>query len=200
MSTSRRQPDETRRRLLEAAFSEIHHNGFRSTSLDQILRATNVTKGALYHHFQNKKSLGLAVIDEMVRPWVETRWKPMLDSDRPLQTAIEFVKDHETSVDDELLRLGCPFGNLVQEMASIDESFSERLFDIFFEWKRGIAASVQKSQAVGEGRSDVDPDDVALVVIWAIEGMSAMAKASHCREHFAAGHRGLIQYLESMRA
>ena len=75
----RRQPDATRQRLLEAAFTEMHRNGFHASSLDKILRATEVTKGALYHHFRNKQALGLAVIEEVVRPWVETRWRPMLD-------------------------------------------------------------------------------------------------------------------------
>ena len=105
----RRQPDATRQRLLEAAFAEMHRNGFHASSLDQILRATEVTKGALYHHFRNKQALGLAVIEEVVRPWVETRWRPMLEADRPLEAAIAYVAEHARSVDEDMLALGCPF-------------------------------------------------------------------------------------------
>ncbi|WP_348672445.1 TetR/AcrR family transcriptional regulator [uncultured Abyssibacter sp.] len=197
---TRRQPDATRQRLLDAAFAEIHRYGYHASSLDQILRATDVTKGALYHHFRNKQALGLAVIDEVVRPWIETRWRPMLESDRPLQAAIDHVSAHADTVDDDMLALGCPFANLVQELAGSEPAFQQPLFDIFFEWKRGLMESVRKSQAIGEGRTDVDPEDIAVFVISAIEGMWAIAKASRCHEQFRASHRGLVLFLESMRA
>lgn len=198
--TVRRQPDATRQRLLEAAFAEMHRYGYHASSLDQILRATEVTKGALYHHFRNKQALGLAVINEVVRPWIETRWQPMLESERPLQAAIDHVNAHADTVDQNMLELGCPFANLVQELAGSDAVFQQPLFDIFFEWKRGLIESVRKSQTIGEGRDDVDPEDIAVFVISAIEGMWAIAKASRCHEHFRASHRGLVLFLESLRA
>lgn len=198
--TARRAPDATRQRLLDAAFAEMHRAGYRAASLDRILAETDVTKGALYYHFANKHALGEAVINERVRLWVETRWKPMLEADQPLQAAIDYVRAHIDYGTDEALALGCPFANLAQELGSTDPVFGKLLQGIFTDWKHGIAAGVRKSQAIGEGRTDVDPDDVAIFVISAIEGCWAMAKATRCREHFAASHRGMIQYLEAMRA
>jgi AcrR family transcriptional regulator len=58
-----RDPERTRERLLQAAFREIHRSGFQSASIDTILAATNVTKGALYHHFESKEALGYAASD-----------------------------------------------------------------------------------------------------------------------------------------
>lgn len=55
-------------KALDAAFSEIHRHGFQAASLTQILTDTGLTKGALYHHFPDKKALGLAVIQEVIRP------------------------------------------------------------------------------------------------------------------------------------
>jgi len=52
----------TRRKILESAFHEIHRNGFQAASLNPILERTGVTKGALYHHFPNKQTLGYAVL------------------------------------------------------------------------------------------------------------------------------------------
>lgn len=57
----------TRKRLLEAAFNEIHLHGFQAASISQTLRDTGLTKGALYHHFLNKQQLEPAVIDEVMR-------------------------------------------------------------------------------------------------------------------------------------
>jgi len=59
---TRRNPQRTRERLLQAAFQEIHKSGFRGTDLETILRAAGVTK-AMYHHFATKEALGYLFID-----------------------------------------------------------------------------------------------------------------------------------------
>ena len=55
---TQRDPGRTRQHLLEAAFQEIYKVGFQAASLQTILSNAGVTKGALYHHFKNKKALG----------------------------------------------------------------------------------------------------------------------------------------------
>ena len=62
----KRVPDITRSKILEAAYQEIHVQGFQSASMSEILLKAGVTKGALYHHFENKMALGYAVVDEVV--------------------------------------------------------------------------------------------------------------------------------------
>lgn len=47
----------TRRRLLQVAREEFSQNGFADTSVDEIVRAAGVTKGAFYHHFRDKTDL-----------------------------------------------------------------------------------------------------------------------------------------------
>ena len=61
-----RDPERTRERLLQAAFREVYRSGFQSAGIDTILAATNVTKGALYHHFESKEALGYAIVEEII--------------------------------------------------------------------------------------------------------------------------------------
>jgi len=49
----------TRQKILEAAYHEIHHQGFQAASLKLILDRSKVTKGALYHYFSDKQALGI---------------------------------------------------------------------------------------------------------------------------------------------
>jgi TetR/AcrR family transcriptional repressor of nem operon len=51
---------------LDAAFQEIYRSGFRSSDMDAILAAADVTKGALYYHFENKDAPAYAVVDEVI--------------------------------------------------------------------------------------------------------------------------------------
>src|SRR6202166_3211460 len=69
-----RNPERTRERLLQAAFREVYRYGFQSAGIDTILAATNVTKGALYYHFESKEALGYAIIEEIVAEITKDRW------------------------------------------------------------------------------------------------------------------------------
>ena len=53
---SRRSPDPalTRRLMLESALGLFGANGFHATSVQQIVAAVGLTKGAFYHHFASK--------------------------------------------------------------------------------------------------------------------------------------------------
>lgn len=197
--SAKRQPDVTRQALVEAAFHEIHRNGFRAASLDAILGAAGVTKGALYHHFGSKTDLGYAVVDEVIRPFVEENWKPAADAPNMLDAAIELCKRLGRERSDMALTLGCPFNNLINEMSPVDEGFRERLHAILTQWRSGIIAATTRAQAAGQVRSDVDPAAVASLVISCIEGCVGVAKATQSREFLESGFRGLIDYLEHLR-
>lgn len=54
---------ETRRRLVAEATALFTAKGYASTSLDEVVTAADVTKGALYHHFSSKLALFAAVFD-----------------------------------------------------------------------------------------------------------------------------------------
>ena len=55
----------TRRQLLAAARTLFGTQGFADTSVDEVVRAASVTKGALYHHFRDKDDLFRAVVEQV---------------------------------------------------------------------------------------------------------------------------------------
>lgn len=57
---------QTRDRLLQIAASLFSLHGWEATTLDDILSAAGVTKGAFYHYFPGKQALCEAAIDQAV--------------------------------------------------------------------------------------------------------------------------------------
>jgi AcrR family transcriptional regulator len=55
----------TRRALLDTARSMFAEKGYHGTAAEEIVRRAGLTRGALYHHFEDKKDLFRAVVDEM---------------------------------------------------------------------------------------------------------------------------------------
>ena len=56
---------ETRARLISAARHAFGTVGYAEASMDELTAAAGLTRGALYHHFGDKKGLLVAVIDQV---------------------------------------------------------------------------------------------------------------------------------------
>lgn len=67
MKPSRRDTyaEATRRALLKAARQVFTARGYQGTSLDAVAQRARLTKGALYHHFADKRALFDAVVCEL---------------------------------------------------------------------------------------------------------------------------------------
>ncbi|OJT35969.1 TetR/AcrR family transcriptional regulator [Serratia plymuthica] len=57
--------EETRKKLVEAARQQFGRVGYADTVMDELTAQAGMTRGALYHHFGDKKGLFLAVAQEI---------------------------------------------------------------------------------------------------------------------------------------
>ncbi len=194
-------PDLTRQTLLEAAFAEIHRNGFQAASLAQILADTDLTKGALYHHFPDKKALGLAVIDEMIRPHLAAMmFAPLADTQAPLAAMQALLKAKAAETDPWVVTLGCPLNNLMQEMSPVDENFRLQLNGLFQDWVAVVKQALTRGKKSGEVRKEIDAGETAFFIVSALEGCIGMSKNTQS----VAAYRGCLgqlrRYLDTLKA
>ena len=54
----------TRERILRAALEVFARKGYHRAVVDDIVRASETSKGAVYHHFPNKEAIFLALVDD----------------------------------------------------------------------------------------------------------------------------------------
>jgi len=197
-ATRLRDPERTRERLLQAASREIYKVGFQSASLDTILAAARVTKGALYYHFKNKEALGYAVVEEIISPDVRGKWvRPLQSVKDPIDALIGIVRD--LSVRPEDVCGGCQLNNLAQEMSPLDAGFRKRLEIIFDAWREAAASVLREGQIRGSVRRDVDPANAAGLLIAMVEGYSSLAKNSQDPKVIKAGIKNIVAWLRSLR-
>lgn len=57
--------EETRAKLIEAARRAFADNGYAGASMDELTASAGLTRGALYHHFGDKKGLLAAVVAQL---------------------------------------------------------------------------------------------------------------------------------------
>ncbi len=193
-----RDTDLTRSKLLDAAFCEIHRQGFQAASIANILQDTGLTKGALYHHFPTKQDLGLAVVDEVIRARLE-EWvfRPLRESRQPIATLLDII-DKKAAADMESVALGCPLNNLMQEMSPLDAVFKERLSRIAITWGSTVEDALRRGQETGDIGADVDCRAASLFIVSAWEGCVGVAKSLQSPEGFALCMRQLQGYIRSL--
>jgi AcrR family transcriptional regulator len=168
---------QTRRKILDAAFNEIHAHGFHATSLDAILERTQLTKGALFHQFASKLELGYAMVDEVIAPLTHARWvEPLAAFANPLEGVLHLLEVNIGEAPPAMLKLGCPVNNLIQEMATTDREFQRRLRRVVEAWIGGVEAQVKRGQASGQLRTSVDARSVAEYVVTSTEGVYGLIK------------------------
>jgi TetR/AcrR family transcriptional regulator, transcriptional repressor for nem operon len=198
---SLRNAERTRERLLQAAFREVYKVGFQSAGIDTILAATNVTKGALYYHFESKEALGYAIIEEVVANLTRDRWLLPLQRSKdkdPIDALIAIVKAIPAGPRD--VKGGCPLVNLAQEMSRLDEQFRKRLEKIFHAWQEDVAMALLTGQSRGTVRRDLVPEETASFLIAMVEGYEVLAKNAQDVKVWRRGIRNIAGWLNSLRA
>lgn len=195
-------PDVTRRQILEAAYGVIHRHGFQAAGLSDILALTGVTKGAMYHHFPNKMALGYAVVDEMVKDYLEDWWLAPLDvegDDDPLAAIARTIQDNMTGRVPDIHLLGCPLNNLAQEMSPIDGGFRQRIEELYRAWRRRLSRALTRGQHSGKVNPAADTDEAATLIVACIEGAFGQTKSAQSMAPFHDCMAGLNRYLMGLR-
>jgi AcrR family transcriptional regulator len=71
MSSRARQSEATRAKLLRTGRDLFTRRGYNDVSTEEIVKRAGVTRGALYHHFRDKRDLFAAVVEQLEQEVVE---------------------------------------------------------------------------------------------------------------------------------
>lgn len=191
---------ETRGKILMAAFEEIYQCGFQAASLNNILKNTGITKGALYHHFKNKLELGYAVVDEVIYTTLKANWiEPLEKTDDPITILQGILYSSGQLMTAEDIRRGCPLNNLAQEMSPIDEGFRSRITRVYDEWQVAVEGACVRGKQSGNLIDNTDPKQFAVLFVANLEGCLGLAKSTQSLETLMLCGKGMSDHLERLR-
>ena len=174
----------TRLTILNKAFELIYSKGYQTTSIDDIIATTQVTKGAFYYHFKTKDEMGVAIIEEILKPTMQESFiNPIENSENPLDDFYNMIS--YLLLEDPFLQVkyGCPVGNLTQEMTPWNNQFSNALLELVNQWKITIEKSVVNAQKSGLIRKDVNGEQVAYFMMsgyWGIRNFGKLQDNNSC--------------------
>lgn len=190
----------TRLNILQKAFELIYVNGYQTTSIDDIIATTQVTKGAFYYHFGSKDEMGLAIIDEILKPTLTAGFiAPLENGSDPVDAIYGLM--HHLLMENEFLKVeyGCPAANFTQEMTPWNADFGRVLDDLTKQWTRVMAAAIEKGKKNGFIRKDVDAKQVTLFVMSGYWGIRNFGKLENSKTAYIPYLKELKKYLQGLR-
>ncbi|MFN0056099.1 MAG: TetR/AcrR family transcriptional regulator [Planctomycetales bacterium] len=170
------EPD-TRARIVATAFRLFHEQGYNNTGVATILREAQVNVGSLYHFFDSKETLLVAVLEYallILRPAVidpaERR------SEDPLERVFELLQQYREGLLALGCRMGCPIGNLALEVADDHPQIRRLIHENFLNWTRAVQAWLDAAGPRLPAR--LDRPQLARFVLTVLEGGIMQARAA----------------------
>lgn len=161
-----RPPRFTQEELLDLVVAEFNARGYDATSMEDIARATGMTKSAVYHHVPGKEALLRLAVTRAVDALVAVLDEPASTTGTPV-ARLEHVLRRSADVLVELL----PYVTLLLRVrgntATELEALARRR-----ELDRRLSGLVQDAIDAGEVRGDLDPRLVSRLLFGMVNSLS----------------------------
>ena len=166
----------TRQRIVGAATEVVAEKGANGASLDEVGARAPASRSQLYHYFDDKDDLLLAV--------AEATNDTVLDGQRALfdqldtwdglvrwaDALVAFQQEREG-------RGGCPIANLLGQLGERDDAIRGVLASGYERWETSIGAGLDAMVASGELRPDTDVAWLALSTLASVQGGLVLTQA-----------------------
>jgi AcrR family transcriptional regulator len=170
---------QTRQKIIEKALRLFCVKGYYSTSINDILQATGLTKGGLYGHFAGKEELWYAVYDEALSTWRKVVFQGVQSNTDPLeriQTLIE--NDLKKKLGGNVFEGGCFFHSMLVELAGQSNAMSHHLMKGFKQLAELLCAWLKEADQQGRLKENLNFSEIANHIVICLNGTAALYASS----------------------
>jgi AcrR family transcriptional regulator len=167
---------ETREALIAAGVSAFAEEGLDAPSLDSICARAGFTRGAFYVHFEDREDFLIAVMTTILGGFLDAIIATG-DAAMDLQRTIDFyvaaviarTLPTQGSIKYHQLLAACARSPRVRE----------RYVEVLREGARRVAVAVREGQGAGTVRADVDPEQVAAILVGLVSGTQTLLELEY---------------------
>lgn len=190
---------DARTRLLEAARDVIRSQGFAATTIDDLCRAADVTKGAFFHHFDSKEALGVAA----ARFWAETTSAFFADApyhhhDDPLDRVLAYVDFRRAIINGGIAEFTCLVGTMAQEVYGSSPAIREACAASIFGHAATLEPDISAAMQARAIKADWSAASLAAHTQAVLQGAFILAKAAGDRQIARDSVDHLRRYIEML--
>lgn len=186
----------TREKLLDVTFEMVYIHGYAATSIGAILKKATVPKGSMYHHFDSKKALVIAMIKERLFPKMDLFFDY---SKQPNISVLQSLRHTFASVskNKNLITYGCPLYRLMVELSPIDKEFDALLLEKYHEMVFELESLLQIGIDLQEFDTSLNPKTFASFYISSVWGILSLSPTLSSQKNFLSHTKYLLSLLAS---
>ena len=165
----------TMQRMQVTGLELFYKKGYYNTSVDDILKELELSKGAFYYHFDSKEDFFVQIIENLlVRKVYSMLIEPVEGHDNTADMIMKCFDDAlETAVHNEL-DFGFVLGNFISEFNGRNDKIMKHLNDIIKIWEVNLVSTIQKGKFEGHIDRHVDAEGAALFIMSAFMGVRTL--------------------------
>jgi AcrR family transcriptional regulator len=169
----------TMQRMQVTGLELFYTNGYYNTSVDDILKKLELSKGAFYYHFESKEDFFVQIIQNlMARKVYSTLIEPLEGHENPLTLITKcFDNAMETAVHNEM-DFGCILSNFLTEFNGKNDVITQHLNEIVTVWEVNLVTTLQKGKFNGFLDRHVDCEAVAIFLMSSYFGVRTLMAGS----------------------
>ncbi len=191
----------TMQRLQNTGLELFYAQGYYETSIDDILKKLDLSKGAFYYHFDSKEDFFIQIIQNLLaRKIYSTLIEPIEGHENPLTLITKCFDDAmETAVHNEM-DYGCILSNFLTEFNGKNEVIMRHLNEIVTVWEVNLVTTLQKGKFNGYLDRHVDCEAAATFIMSSYFGVrTLMTSAAPASKKYRFMSQ-LRQYFKSIEA
>jgi AcrR family transcriptional regulator len=188
--------EETKIRILQQAAELFNQQGYAGSSISDIMRVTGLQKGGIYNHFKNKDELAIQAFEFAISRIAQQTKLVLKNHKNAVDRLLAITAIFSSFVDNPPIKGGCPLLNTAVESDDTHPALRERAQQGMNHWRNLISRIIQKGMEKGEIKSETDADEVATIIISALEGAIMMSKLYGDRVHIQRVVKHLEKYIE----
>lgn len=175
---------ETKTKLLAAALKLVREEGYDATTVDELCKTANVTKGAFFHHFASKEQLAV----EATRFWTMVTGAAFAEAEYnkfedPLDQLIGYVEFRRDLLKGRTLaEFSCFLGTMVQEKYATSPLIREACLEGIMTHAGTIEEMIKAAKAKHAPHALWSTQSLALHTQAVIQGAYVLAKATNSCE------------------
>jgi len=166
----------TRQRIVSAATEVVAERGALGASLDEVGARATASRSQLYHYFDDKNDLLLAVA-EATNDTVLDGQRDLFDHDGTWEGLVRWADALVAYQEERGGRGGCPIGNLLGQIGERDDAVRATLASGFDRWEADIRNGLAAMISSGELRPDADVEWLASSTLASVQGGLVLTQA-----------------------
>ena len=166
---------QTKQNIIIKSLQLFSVKGYYNTSINDILEATNLTKGGLYGHFQSKEDIWYAVYDQAVTMWRNIVFKNIRKIDDPIER-IEKVLDNDLRnyLGGNVFEGGCFFLNMLVELSGQSSTMSDCILKGYVSFSKLISQWLKEADDKNMLKFGLNFNEIASFIVVSINGCAAL--------------------------